>query len=59
MKSETQTARTRFKQGVEAFKRGDFAVAVELFGQAVYIDSRTGEYYYYLGLAYRELEEIS
>jgi curved DNA-binding protein CbpA len=58
MKSETQTARTRFKQGVEAFKRGDFAVAVELFGQAVYIDSRTGEYYYYLGLAYGRLKRF-
>jgi curved DNA-binding protein CbpA len=58
MKSEAQTARTRFKQGVEAFKRGDFSVAVELFGQAAYIDSGTGDYHYYLGLAYVRLKRF-
>ncbi len=36
----------------------DFAVAVELFGQAVYIDSGTGEYHYYLSLAYGRLKRF-
>ena len=58
MKSEAQTAQTRFKQGIEAFKRGDFAVAVELLGQAAYIDSRTGDYHYYLSLAYVRLKRF-
>ncbi|MFA4918941.1 MAG: DUF4388 domain-containing protein [Thermodesulfovibrionales bacterium] len=58
MKSEAQTAQARFKQGIEAFKRGDFAVAVELLGQAAYIDSRTGDYHYYLSLAYVRLKRF-
>ncbi len=56
MKSEARTAQTRFKQGIEAFKRGDFAVAVELLGQAAYIDSIQGDYHYYLSLAYVRLK---
>ncbi len=58
MKSEAQTAQTRFKQGIEAFKRGDFAVAVELLGQAAYIDSIQGDYHYYLSLAYVRLKRF-
>lgn len=58
IKSEAQTARTRFKQGIEAFKRDDFSVAVELFSQAAYIDSGTGDYHYYLSLAYVRLKRF-
>ena len=33
-------------------------MAVELLGQAAYIDSRTGDYHYYLGLAYVRLKRF-
>lgn len=44
-------ARIRFQEGEEAFRKGAFAEAKELFGQAVYLDSTVPAYYFLLGLS--------
>ncbi len=58
LKSEAHTAHIRFQHGIEAFKKKDFAVAAELFGQAAYIDSSVGDYHYYQSIAYRKLKRF-
>ena len=50
--SKSETARLRFQEGREAFKKKQFPDAVELFGQAVYLDKSVADYHFYLGLAY-------
>lgn len=52
MTSNVETARLRFQEGKEAFKKKQFSNAVELFGQAVYLDKSVADYHFYLGLAY-------
>jgi curved DNA-binding protein CbpA len=44
-----ELARTRCEQGEEAFQRGAFAEARELFGQAIYLDDSVAAYYFQLG----------
>ena len=44
-----ELARTRCGQGEEAFQRGAFAEARELFGQAIYLDDSVAAYYFQLG----------
>jgi curved DNA-binding protein CbpA len=52
MTSKSEIARLRFQEGKEAFKKRQFSNAVELFGQAVYLDKSVADYHFYLGLAY-------
>jgi curved DNA-binding protein CbpA len=47
--STTELAKARCEQGKEAFKRGAFAEARELFGQAIYLDDSVADYYFHLG----------
>ena len=44
-----ELAKTRCMQGEEAFKRGAYAEARELFGQAIYLDDSVAAYYFLLG----------
>ena len=44
-----ELAKTRCGQGEEAFQRGAFAEARELFGQAIYLDDSVAAYYFQLG----------
>lgn len=50
--NKVELAKIRFKEGQEAFRQGAYALAKELFGQAVYLDSAVAVYYYYLGLVH-------
>jgi len=45
----TELAKTRREQGEEALKRGAYAEARELFGQAIYLDDSVAAYYFLLG----------
>ncbi|MEW6585556.1 MAG: DnaJ domain-containing protein [Nitrospirota bacterium] len=49
---KTEMAGQKFKEGKVAFKRGLYAEAAELFGQAVYLDNSVADYYFFLGMAY-------
>src|SRR4030043_2046781 len=46
-----ETARARFKEDKEAFKKGAHTEAAELFGQAAYLDSSVPAYHFYHGLS--------
>ncbi|MDP2753118.1 MAG: DnaJ domain-containing protein [Nitrospirota bacterium] len=46
-----ETARARFKEGKDAFKKGAYTEAAELFGQAAYLDSSVPAYHFYHGLS--------
>jgi hypothetical protein len=50
-RSNTDLAKVRFQEGKEAFRKGTYAEAKDLFGQAVYLDSSVAEYYFNLGIA--------
>jgi curved DNA-binding protein CbpA len=52
-------AKIRFREGEEAFRRGSYPEAVELFGQAVYLDGTVATYYYHLGLALEKQKRIN
>ncbi len=62
-KSNAEIAKERFREGIEAFMRKSYSDAVELLGQASYLDSSIPTYYFYMGLAlekekrYRESEK--
>jgi curved DNA-binding protein CbpA len=45
-------ARSRFRQGKDALRRGAYSEARQLFAQAAYLDSGIAEYHFFLGLAY-------
>jgi tetratricopeptide (TPR) repeat protein len=47
-----EKARLRFQEGKVAFKKGIYSDAVDLFGQAAYLDSSVADYHFYLSLAY-------
>jgi len=47
--STAELAKTRRGQGEEALKRGAYAEARELFGQAIYLDDSVAAYYFLLG----------
>ncbi|MEW6068355.1 MAG: DUF4388 domain-containing protein [Nitrospirota bacterium] len=47
-----ETAKIRFREGKEAFKKGAYTEALELFGQASYLDSSIPDYHFYTGLAF-------
>ena len=63
-KSPVEIAKSKFSEGMEALKRHSFSEAVELFGQAAYLDSSQPAYYFHMGLAlvrerkYREAERV-
>ena len=44
--SNTNHAKVRFQEGEEAFRKGAYAEAKELFGQAIYLNSSVAEYYF-------------
>jgi tetratricopeptide (TPR) repeat protein len=52
--STAELAQARCKEGEEALKRGDFAEARELFGQAVYLDGSVAAYHYHLARALQQ-----
>ena len=62
-KSNVEIAKHKFKEGVDAFRKKSFNEAVELFGQAAYLDSSNPNYYFHEGIAlekekrYREAEK--
>ena len=62
-KSNVEIAKTKFKEGVDAFREKFFNEAVEFFGQASYLDSSNANYYFHMGIAlekekrYREAEK--
>lgn len=49
-KSSTELARTRYREGKEAFRRESYAEAEALFSQAAYLDSLNPAYHFHLGL---------
>lgn len=49
--NNVELARSRFREAEGAFKRGDYAKARELYGQAVYIEGSVPVYRFHLGLA--------
>ncbi len=51
LRSNTDLAKVRFQEGEEAFSKGAYAEAKDLFGQAVYLNNSVAEYYFNLGLA--------
>ncbi len=56
--SKSETARLKFQEGKKAFKKKQFSDAVELFGQAVYLDKSVADYHFYLGLAYEKQKKF-
>jgi curved DNA-binding protein CbpA len=52
--SPAERARMKFLEGEEAFSRGIYAEAKELFGQAMYLDSTVPAYYFGMGLVYEK-----
>jgi curved DNA-binding protein CbpA len=62
-KSNVEIAKTKFKEGVDAFREKSFHEAVEFFGQASYLDSSNANYYFHMGIAlekekrYRDAEK--
>jgi len=57
-KSTVEIARVRFTEGREAMKNRAFDDAVELFGQATYLDSSMPTYYFHMGIAYERLKKF-
>lgn len=49
--NKLEIARARFKEGKDAFKKGAYTEAAELFGQAAYLDSSVPAYHFYHGLS--------
>jgi len=58
-RSNFDLAKIRFREGEEAFRRGLYPEAEELFGQAVYLDGTVADYYFRLGLALGKEKKIS
>ncbi len=56
--SNSDMAKIRFQEGEIAYKKGSYAEARELFGQAVYLDSSVPAYHYYLGLSYNQEKQF-
>jgi len=52
--SPVERARIKFLAGEEAFRKGIYAEAKELFGQAMYLDSTVPAYYFGMGLVYEK-----
>ncbi|MEW6066937.1 MAG: DUF4388 domain-containing protein [Nitrospirota bacterium] len=48
----------RFQEGQTAFEKGLYSAAVELFGQAIYLDSTVPVYHFYLGLTNSKLNKL-
>jgi len=52
-------AQIRYKEGRDAFRRGAYSEAAELFGQAIYLDNTAAAYYFHLGLALEKEKKIN
>jgi curved DNA-binding protein CbpA len=57
--SNAERARLKFLEGEEAFRRGAYSEAKELFGQATYLDSSVPAYYFGMGLVYEKERNFS
>ncbi|MBI4691059.1 MAG: DnaJ domain-containing protein [Nitrospirae bacterium] len=56
--SNKELAGARFEEGKIEFARYNTAQALELFGQAAYLDSSTAKYHYFYGLALGKLGRL-
>jgi curved DNA-binding protein CbpA len=56
--NKAETARKKFGEGRDALRNGQLNEAVELLGQASYLDSSVADYHYYLGVVYRKLRRF-
>ncbi|MCE5194819.1 MAG: DnaJ domain-containing protein [Nitrospiraceae bacterium] len=43
-------AKVKFEQGRIEFRKGNYSVSFQLFGQSVYLDNKVPEYHFYYGL---------
>ena len=50
-----ELARIRFLEGEEAFRKGDYAGASDLFGQSAYLDGAVPAYHFNLGLTFEKM----
>ena len=57
--SKVELARMKFLKGEEAFRRGAYAEAKELFGQATYLDNSVAAYYFGMGLVFKQEKNFS
>lgn len=56
--SNDELAKLKFDEGKTELARQNFAQALELFGQAVYLNSSVARYHYYYGLALGKLNRL-
>jgi len=57
-RNNIETARLKFEEGVNAFKKGSYQDAAELFGQAIYFDSSVPAYHFSLSRAYWKQQKL-
>jgi tetratricopeptide (TPR) repeat protein len=56
--NNVEIARTRFREGKEAFRKRSYAEAAELFGQATYLDGSVPDYHFNMGLALEKAKRL-
>jgi len=56
--SNEALARLKFKEGIAALENQNIAQAMELFGQAAYLNSLMAEYHYYYGITLNKLNRL-
>ncbi len=54
--SNEEIARSKFELGRTEFKKGNYAEALQLFGQAVYLEDNLPNYHYYYGITLGRLQ---
>lgn len=54
--SKEEIARSKFEQGMVEFKKGNYTEALQLFGQAVYLEGNQPKYHYYYGITLGRLQ---
>jgi tetratricopeptide (TPR) repeat protein len=53
-----EIARTRFREGKEAFRKRSYTEAAKLFGQAAYLDGSVPDYHFNMGLALEKAKRL-